>query len=50
VDLVDSGILHLLTTQDEERAARADFAAAASVGLDLSNVRWISNQKLIEVC
>ena len=50
MDLMEGGRLTLLRTEDEERAAKADFAEASVAGLNLSAVRWITNQKLREVC
>lgn len=49
VDLVDGGHLTLLRTEDDERAAKADFVAASAAGLDLSAVKWIPNRNLVEV-
>jgi len=49
VDLVEGGHLTLLRTKDEERAAKADFEAASAAGLNLTAIRWIPNQMLIEV-
>jgi len=49
VDLVEGGHLTLLRTLDEARAAKADFEAASAAGLNLTAIRWIPNQILVEV-
>ena len=49
VDLVNGGHIQMLVTDEEVEEAKADYDAAASAGLKLESVSWISKEEMFEV-
>lgn len=50
IDLVAGGHVTVFVTNEEYVRAKEDFDAAKEAGVDVSDVDWISSEKMLEVC